>query len=111
MKTTTKGNKYWTYIPCATISGTTCYGNTYISSTVTSTGGYGYYNDPIDLNGDGVFDKEDLKYFEKRIKKTLKDGHEVEVTIGEYYEINKMGKKLEDLTIEEYGDIITAIRL
>jgi hypothetical protein len=64
-----------------------------------------------DYNGDGVFNKEDLKEFDKKVKKTLADGHEVEVTVGEYYEISKMGKDLEEMTLEEYTEAILAVRL
>jgi len=64
-----------------------------------------------DFNGDGVFDDDDLEVLEQKIKRTLKDGTEIEITLGEYYELRKMNKRLEDLTLEEYGELMTAIRL
>jgi len=102
-----KGNPY-------ALSGTCSYSSMpMVSSTVTFWNPRDLEDDdaPPDYNGDGVFNSDDLKEFEKKVKVTLADGHEVEVTAGEYYEINKMGKNLKDMNIEEYSEALMAVRL
>jgi hypothetical protein len=93
------------------ISGTCIGWTTTVSSNYYSLNDSEWEDLEPDYNGDGVFNKEDLKEFDKKVKKTLADGHEVEVTVGEYYEISKMGKDLEEMTIEEYSEAILAVRL
>ena len=61
-----------------------------------------YKSDPNDVN---------LDEFDRKITKTTSDGHEVELTIGEYYEISKIGKRVEDMTLEEFDEQLMVVRL
>jgi hypothetical protein len=55
--------------------------------------------------------EDELAAFERTVTRTLADGSEVELTLGELYEINKMGKKVEDMTLEEFKDALTVVRI
>ena len=56
--------------------------------------------------------KEDVKkLFDKKILVKLKDGITIEITYGELYEIEKTGRVIEELTVEELKELLVMLKL
>jgi len=56
--------------------------------------------------------KEEVKeLFEEKILVKLKDGITVEITYGELYEIEKTGREIEELTVEELKELLVMLKL
>jgi len=51
------------------------------------------------------------KLMEKEYIKTTSDGQEVTLTLGEIYELHKMGYEVEEMTFEELKKALVVIRL